>query len=161
MAGVLKLPLVILGASLAALAAFGVLALMDRNLREGRLPLGPFLAAAAYVDWCWGGDKKNPDRDVAVVPYRRGRLVSSDFRSCTAKLRYRSNVLSARAFANIHLWATVRAANAKTPADLSVGVSRSKLKVADRSLKRGALKKRTLRRKCSALSFAALGLAVG
>lgn len=80
MAGVLKLPLVILGASLAALAAFGVLALMDRNLREGRLPLGPFLAAAAYVDWCWGGDKKNPDRDVAVVPYRRGRLVSSDFR---------------------------------------------------------------------------------
>ena len=44
MAGVLKLPLVILGASLAALAAFGVLALMDRNLREGRLPLGPFCA---------------------------------------------------------------------------------------------------------------------
>lgn len=88
-------------------------------------------------------------------------VVSSGFRSWTAKLRYRSNVLSARAFANIHLWATVRAANAKTPADLSVGVSRSKLKVADRSLKRGALKKRTLRRKCSALSFAALGLAVG
>lgn len=77
MAGVLKLPLVILGASLAALAAFGVLALMDRNLREGRLPLGPFLAAAAYVDWCWGGDKKIPigmsplcrtDGDVLFLP---------------------------------------------------------------------------------------------
>lgn len=62
MAGVLKLPLVILGASLAALAAFGVLALMDRNLREGRLPLGPFLAAAAYVDWCWGDDNLKKSR---------------------------------------------------------------------------------------------------
>lgn len=88
-------------------------------------------------------------------------VVSSDFRSWTAKLRYRSNVLSARAFANIHLWATARAANAKTPADLSVGASAFQTEGADRSLKRGALKKRTLRRKCSALLFPALGFAVG
>lgn len=54
LSGVMLLPFVILFASLGALAAFGLVALSGREIRAWRLPLGPFLAAGAFVGWCWG-----------------------------------------------------------------------------------------------------------
>lgn len=52
--GGMFLPIVVLLASLGALAAFLVLRLLGREAADLRLPFGPFLSGAAYLTWLAG-----------------------------------------------------------------------------------------------------------